>query len=644
MKKEVLFLFLFMVLVFAILSSVNAALNTTQEKQKIDLAYTCLKDKVNTSTLCSSLTTEEKIFTLLAVNQCKTELISDSSNSEECWPTGSCRLKTTAQAVLALDDAGANTEKAQSWLLNQSRGTTDLTWFLEIESAQPTTCTISYSSQSFNVNIGADKKITSNAGSCLTLAENDYWLRIAPSCFDEEFEISCNERFLTTLLFKKPSSSTIHVSPESSSAAASGTTSEKVDSSCFIQNNVCNYEGTLWASLVLDSLGKDVSSYLPYLLTVAEDNKVFIPDAFLYTITSNLDHRTSLLSKQKSKKYWSESGDKFYDTALALFPFQQETLQEKTNSKEWLLSVQNPNGCWENNVRNTAFVLSSIWPRSFSGGGGGGGDGDDEGDGENDTGTEIFSCGEAGFSCTTFSACDENFGDVLSEYDCPAPKVCCTVEPAQPTCAEQGGNACSSNKVCIDGIPLSASDVVGQNCCTSGGTCEAQETGGETLSDCEANKGICRSYGCDSGEESASYSCEFTGNTCCVSKLSTTDDKGSLLWIWILLILIVLVVVGIIFRNNLRMLWLRMSKGRGSKSSPPSSPFSMSRPPGYPPFRSTQSAPMHRAPMRPMERRIMLPPSQSSQARAPQRPAPKPKSTAQKELDEVLKKLKEMAK
>src|SRR3989344_3586306 len=643
MKKEVLFLFLFMVLVFAILSSVNAALNTTQEKQKIDLAYTCLKDKVNTSTLCSSLTTEEKIFTLLAVNQCKTELISDSSNSEECWPTGNCRLKTTAQAVLALDDAGANTEKAQSWLLNQSRGTTDLTWFLEIESAQPTTCTISYSSQSFNVNIGADKKITSNAGSCLTLAENDYWLRIAPSCFDEEFEISCNERFLTTLLFKKPSSSTIHVSPESSSAAASGTTSEKVDSSCFIQNNVCNYEGTLWASLVLDSLGKDVSSYLPYLLTVAEDNKVFIPDAFLYTITSNLDHRTSLLSKQKSKKYWSESGDKFYDTALALFPFQQETLQEKTNSKEWLLSVQNPNGCWENNVRNTAFVLSSIWPRSFSGGGGGGGDGDDgdDGDGENDTGTEIFSCGEAGFSCTTFSACDENFGDVLSEYDCPAPTVCCTVESAQPTCAEQGGNACSSNEICIDGIPLSASDVVGQNCCTSGGTCEAQETGEETLSDCEANNGICRSYGCDADEEENTfYSCEFTGDVCCL--LKTPSEKKSLLWIWILLVLIVLVVVGIIFRNNLRMLWLRMSKGRGSKSSPPSSPFSTSRPPSFPPSHPLNIPLFHRPMQRAPERKIM-PPQQPP--RPLSRPvAPKPKSTAQKELDDVLKKLKDMAK
>jgi len=644
MKKEVLFLFLFMVLIFAIFPSVNAAINATQEKQKIDLAYTCLKDKVNTSALCSSLSTEEKIFSVLAVNRCQSELINESSNTGECWPSGNCRLKTTSQAILALDDSGSNTDKAESWLLNQTKATTDLQWFLEIESAQPTTCTIGYSGLSFNVNIGSDKKITNNAGACLTLAENDYWLRIAPSCFDEEFEISCNKGFLTTLLFKKSASSTVHVSPESSSAAADGTTSEKVDSLCFVQNNICNYEGTLWASLVLDSLDqdRDVSSYLPYLLTLAEDNKVFIPDMFLYSITSNTDHRTSLLSKQKSKKYWSESGDKLYDTALALYPFQQETLQEKTNSKEYLLSIQDPNGCWENNIRNTAFILASIWPRSFSGSGGGsGGGGNIDGVGE-----ETFSCEEAGYSCSTSSACSNADGETLSEYDCPSLDVCCTVQPAQPTCADLGGEACSSNEICLDGIPLSASDVVGQNCCTSGGTCELQTSDEEILSDCEANNGLCKSYGCGTDEETSTfYSCEFTGDSCCIAK---TSGKKSLLWIWVLLVLIILVVIGIIFRNKLRMLWLRISKrssggskpGPGFGSSPPSRPSG----PSFPLFRPSPM--MNRTPMRPPERRIMIPPSRPPQpsANAQQRPAPKAKSTAQKELDDVLKKLKEMSK
>ena len=81
-----------------------------------------------------------------------------SSNIGECLLSGNCRIKTTAQAILALDNAGVNTDKAQSWLLNQTRGTTDLAWFLEVESPEATTCTLEYSSLTFDVTVGADKK------------------------------------------------------------------------------------------------------------------------------------------------------------------------------------------------------------------------------------------------------------------------------------------------------------------------------------------------------------------------------------------------------------------------------------------------------------------------------------------------------
>ena len=642
MKKGVLFLFLFIFLIFIIFPLASAALNETQERIKIDKAYNCLENKVNTTERCSALTTEEKVFSLLAVGECEAELISDSSNNGECWPSSNCRIKTTSQAILALENTGTNTEKAQSWLLNQTRATTDLTWFLEIESPQTASCTVGYSGLSFNVDISEDKKLSNGAGGCLTLSDDSYWLRIAPSCFDETFEVSCDESFLTTLLFRKSASSTIHVLPESSSASPGGTTSEKVESLCFVQNNLCSYEGSLWAAFVLDSVGggenHEVTSYLPYLLTLAEDNKVFLPDMFLYSVTSDLQHRTSLLSKQKSKKYWSESGDKFYDTALALYPFQQETLQEKTNSKEWLLSVQDANGCWENNVRNTGFILNSIWPRSFSGSGGGGGGG---AGGENQTPDNAFSCEEAGYTCTTTSLCNENGGDILSEYDCPAPSNCCTISPRQPTCADQGGEICSSNERCIGGVELSASDTEGQNCCVGGDTCEIATPSDESFSECEASGGTCRSFECNDDEElSTFYSCSFTGDSCCITK-TTSSPKGSLLWVWLLLVFIVLAVIGILFREKLRMLWLRMSKGRSGGSLGSSSRPGPGYPPSFPP--PTQ---FFQRPFQAIERRIM--PPQHQPQRTPthtqQRPAPRPKSGAQKELDDVLKKLKEMSK
>jgi hypothetical protein len=607
MEKRVLVGLLVIFLFLTTFPFLHAQIDPDEEKEKVDNAYECLEDKVEGQ--CSSLSTEEKIFSLWAIDECQAELLADSSNDGECWPDGNCRIKTTAQAVLALDNTGVNVDKAKDWLLSQNRTTTELTWYLEIESPEETRCSIDYSGSSYSVDIGEDKKISNNAGSCLILAQDDYWLRVPPSCYNVEFAISCDQSFLTTLLFRKSTSPTIHVLQETSSASADGTTTEIVESSCFAEGNVCDYEGSLWAALVLDSLDEDISAYLPYLITLAEDNDRFLPESFLYFITSELEYRTDLLLKQKSNKWWMESGDKFYDTALALYPFQPETLQEKINSKEWLLSVQDPNSCWENNVRNTAFILASIWPRTF----GGGGDGGDGG---------LPSCEGAGYYCVSTGSCDRQ---ILSEFDCPSLFKCCSAPPAQETCAEVGGEICSSNEVCRQGTIVSTPDLSFGTSCCSGGYCEAVT---QEPAECELNGGICRTYGCNDNEEESVYACEFSGDTCCVQK---AEEGRSYLWIWILFILIVLVVAGIIFRDKLRAFWLR-AKSR----------FGKSRPGPGPPHRPGPRPPPHHRPMRRFipERRILLP----APGPPPRRPARVGKSRSQKELDDVLKKLKSMGK
>ena len=606
MKKKILLGVFVIFLILTTFSFLYAQTSPEEEQEKVDNAYSCLEDKVDGK--CSSLSTEEKIFSLLAIDECQADVIADSSGDGECWPDPAYRVKTTAQAILALDNTGVNTDKAETWLLSQNKTPTELNWFLEIESSEATTCSIDYSGLSHTINIGADKKISNNAGSCLTLAQDNYWLRVSPSCFDEEFEVSCDESFLTTLLFRKSTSSTIHVLQESSSAASGGTTTEKVESSCFAEGNSCNYEGSLWAALVLDSLGEDISSYLPYIITLSEDNDRFLPDSFLYFITADTQYRTSLLSKQKSNKWWVESGDKFYDTALALYPFQQESILEKTNSKEWLLDVQDSNSCWENNVRNTAFILASVWPKTFDKGTAGGG---------------VPDCEDAGFFCVSTGRCE---GDILSEYDCPALFRCCNQEPAQTTCAESGGAICSSGEVCRGGNIISTPDLsLGEDCCV-GGFCESVT---QEPAECELNAGVCRTYGCDDNEEEAFYSCEFSGDTCCIQK---TEGK-SFFWIWALMILIVLVVVGIIFRDTLKDYWLRI-KSRFGKSRPGRGPGPGPRPRPPPPYHRPHLG--RHIP----ERRILLPVLQQ-----PRRHAGKPvKSRAQKELDDVLNKLKGIGK
>ena len=624
MKKGVLAISLF---IFLISFSFVAAENLT----KVGEAYSCLRDSIEDRG-CDTLSSEERFFSLLALNKCEAEVLSDSVNNE-CWPSSSCNVKSTAQAILSLDSAGQNTDDAQTWLLNQKKIPIDMIWYLQVESTDPVSCSVDYDSSSYPFTIGENKKIDRNAGPCLTVSnDNPYWFRVSASsqlgCYEKEFIISCSPNnegsnsFLTTLLFTKENSPTIYVTKEVNTAPAGGDTIEKVNSFCFSTRASCDYEGSLWSALVLDSQGKDVSAFMPYLVAMAEDNPQYLPESFLYSLTADIDYRIKLLLKQKASSYWRESGDRFYDTALALLPFQNEDPVEKINSKEWLLSpnIQDENGCWEGNIRNTAFVLNSIWPSLAPR------DLDDD-NGGNDT---TLDCINSGYYCTSSLSCDSYGGNILDPYSCSGFSICCSVgpPPGDEFCSDRGGIVCSANKNCVDGIKDYSVAGLGYNevCCIAG-TCEAGENGrggsGETF-DCEVYEGVCRSSGCgDNEEESARYSCEF-GDACCVEKLGGDPEKAPKGLIWIFLILIILAVLGILFSDRLRRMLFRF-KSRGKSGSGARGPR-RPRPPEYP------------APLMGPPRRMPMP--QRFSPSSGQRPRPRLKS--QGELDDVLKKLKDM--
>ena len=217
MKKKV-FLFGILIISLMLILPLAIAINESQ----IDKAYECLEEKVKDR--CDSLSSEERIFSLLAIKECKDEIITDSQN-DECWPGSGCRIKTTAQAILALDKSNVNIDKASEWLSSQKTTPLDIVWYLQIESSEETTCTITYSNSSYPITIGEDKKISSGAGSCLSLSEGGWWLQVSSGCYDKEFEIKCHDNsFLTNLLFKKSASSTIHVLEDSHTASAEAST------------------------------------------------------------------------------------------------------------------------------------------------------------------------------------------------------------------------------------------------------------------------------------------------------------------------------------------------------------------------------------------------------------------------------------
>ncbi|MEK9184981.1 MAG: hypothetical protein AAB866_02340 [Patescibacteria group bacterium] len=572
--------------------SSDVSISSDDETAKINKAYACLDEKIDEKK-CSDLTLEQKIFSYLATARCKTELMSDSSN-EECWPKSSCSIKDTAQAALALSQRSSASKKAGDWLISQNTTPSDLVWFLQIETTHASSCDISYESSTFSIRIDEDKKISGSAGSCLSIAQDGYWLRISSNCYDQEFKVKCHESdFLINLLFKKETSSTIHVSERTQFGLAEEEKSEKVNSFCFSTENSCDYEGSLWAVMALSDMNYNIDPYIPYLITMMEGNEQFLPESFLWAVTGYDDFKTTLLSKQKPDGYWMESDDKFYDTALALFPITADPMQKK-NAKDWLLKVQDADGCWLDNIRNTAFILASVWgPENL------------EGDSE----PTVNYCADN--RCMASPDCQDAGGDVLADYVCNAGLKCCSVAAVEKTCEQLKGDVCSSNEQCSEN-EVSSSDGL---CCT--GKCNEKEVVVYTCAS-EGN-GECKTS-CGTGEEGiAGYTCEFS-DVCCSKKTG-----GSSLWIWILVILIILVIVAIIFRDKLRPYWFRFKSKFGKKPSSPT------RPSGIFPTNPSRTIPQG------MTQRRIIPST-------PGRPRPTPGARISGEFDEVLRKLKEMGK
>lgn len=597
MKKVMLCLLSVLVLIY-ISSFILAELKTCEEGDencKIDNAYACVDDQTDD---CSSLSSEAKIFTLLATGKCSTEVKEDSLFMSD--------IKYTAQAILGLN---GNTE-AEEWLISQNSTPSQLTWYLQVDTTGASTCTIDYLETSNIVQFDEDKSITSvsGQGSCLRRSSNGYWLEVNDNCYGDELSIDCDQSFTTNLLYRKSGSDTLYVSQKTSSESPGNPTTEKVESSCFTQGGSCNYIGSLWASIVLDSK-YEINPYKPYLVTLAEDNEEYLPEAFLSLLISTGNYRTELLAKQKNNQYWSESGGRYYDTAVATYPLRFEEPLEKQNTQAWLLETQGTDGCWNNeNLRDTAFLLYSLWPRTGLTG---------------SPSAAAADCEAAGNYCMSPLSCGE-VGNVISGLSCSGTFVCCSNPKEVPTCAEQNGDICNSNQNCVGGSTVSASDLgTGEICCFQG-TCEVPSTS-DTGDECALAGGRC-DIGCDSDEEESFEQCSYSTDVCCIPK---ETSGGSTLWIWILIVLILLVIAGIIFRQKLRILWLRVTSkfGKGSGSQ-----FSGSGPRGgFPP----SSMNLDRRPFAP--RRIL--PSQP-QHRVSQRQGPKP----HREVDDVLKKLKEMGK
>lgn len=614
-----------LLLVFVSLSFAGmvSAANSTSSDSSVDKAYSCLKNQIDKK---SSMTLQEAVFSALALGSYGniTQVISNQKASQNCWPKSGCTIKETSQVFLAYERMGIGTSDIESWILARNSTSPDLAWYLEIdaENHSSTSCTVKYSGGQASIQIADDMKLSGSPGACFSISSSGYLLKVRESCLDKTFDISCTNGFVSALLYQKnrgenvdcldQGNVTCYVLGDTHSAPSLGTTQEKITSSCFKSSSQCDYEGSLWATLALQKAGKNIDSFIPYLLALEDDYQRYFSYSFLSAILGSSDDASfsNVIQLRKQNQYWeiaSSPYNRFYDTSLGMLALSSGSSQDELQkTKDYLLNIQTPEGCWNNNnVRDTAFILYSGWVKSVSqaSGASGGSAG----------GTSA--CTDAGFSCEKMSDCTSAGGILKQGFLCGGVSICCSVQVPRQTCESQNGKICPSQTEC-DGSVFEASNT--QGCCL--GTCVPIQA----VSVCESAGGFCASS-CQSGEEETIDSCSSSSQVCCIA----SQGSGSGIW-WIILlaIFIILIILAIIFRHRIQM-W-RFSRKSGVSSSPVSRPRS---PPSSP-------APYRPMPQRPIQRQIMSSP----------RPVPSQTSIQQKakplnkDYEDTLKKLKEMSK
>lgn len=615
----ILFLFLFL-LSFALAQNASNNSGTPPPSGRVgstdvaNKAYQCLQSQIDSKDQ-SSISLQEAIFGVLALgsNSKLVAVIDGKIVGGNHWQESPNQLKDTAQVMLAYNRAGKNTDAIKAWILSKKKAAADLTWYLEIDvdNHESSQCTVSYGSGQQSITINEDMTLSGNPGSCLTISQGGFWLRVSNTCIDYNFTTSCDKDFTTSTLYQRTGSSTVFVSPVAHSTAALGSTIETISSKCLSSTaESCDYEGTLWAALALDKSGAKIDEYLPYLLALSESNKKFIPSSFLHILTDGQDQYSELVQLQQQSKFWQAPNtpyNRYYDSALAILSLQGSSSVEAANSKVYFESITTQEGCWNNNnIRDTGFLLYAGWPKVVSGGGGSGGG-------------SAQTCESAGKTCaSSLFACNDLGGTYLDQYRCPGATICCSESPTVESCSQQGGKICSAQESCLGTTSQSTEG----SCCL--GTCEPVQQ----VDACTQAGGNCYSS-CNSNEEQVSETCSDAGEVCCVVSSGEPKDSNLGIWITVLIILIVLLAAAIFWRNKLKMLLFKSRskssgpgpQGQGPRGMPPRPPF--------PPYRGPIPYP------RAQPRMI---PSQSMPMQ--RRPVP----SKDKEMEETMAKLKEMSK
>jgi len=360
------------------LALVIVSINLVLAEDNLTKSYACLRQKIADQGGYSSLSNEEKVFSLLALSSNATEqlllqssILSSLQDGCLLGSTGSCSLKLTGMGLLALALTGGDTSQLDSWLSNQTNVDQNTEWYLEIDSGIASCKIYSGNDEKGIITIGADKKISGSLSGCFSQnfggPFDGYWLKIAPSCYDANITTICNSTFVTSLIYKKSDSVVYYIPNTAKSAGAGGQTNEKVNAYCF--GTTCSdYEGSLWAATALKQENRDIEKFKPYLYTAYPNYLALLPSAFLFKISNSgtqAYYKTELVNKRDPMgKWWqpSTASERNYYTSLAVWVLGKDTT-EASAARDYLINEQlraSTTGCLSDSISETAFALFAV--------------------------------------------------------------------------------------------------------------------------------------------------------------------------------------------------------------------------------------------------------------------------------------------
>ncbi len=455
MKKRGNSLFLLVLFMFLLVGSANAANDTEINKTK---AYEWLYEQMNT---WSNSNVDEVALSVLALRSGGynvsdgVDKLRDLEYSGNNWGD----IKDTSLATLALYNNGINVDEEAEWLKGQHvMAFTGGNWYVQVDSDYDGTCELHHEQTDiyFNFELN-DSQITSSCGT-------SNWINFE-SCvsivgIDEDIGVSCD-------LSGTYSPSLIFQSTDEYYLFDQGRNLD-LENGCFFNNQGnCNCEYSGYGGWVLDKLGEDfyVNPYLKF-----KCNQNVIRNSFLYLLldsSSGGSYSTWLKNAQWPDGSWGideeSPGEEEY-TALALLALKEKGSSNNANianAARWLASRQNDDGSWNNDIRDTAFILYVLYGKDYvpivP-------DGSYCGDGfvEDDEDCEFGSDCTAGEVCTLGCECIPDNETDINDTLPPTPPI---DECGDGFCDKLGGESCNSCYLdCYDDCDEEGEEDEGDEC------------------------------------------------------------------------------------------------------------------------------------------------------------------------------------